>query len=90
MIAAFFYASYLNARHQADTLIAKIPERWGPYSSSFCLVRSITGRSGPSWDFSYESKEYFTTGPTTLNVKLTGEVTASNPSDILPRLKALP
>lgn len=87
---ALLYASYLQARRQADTLIAKIPERWEPYSCSFRPIRSITGRFGPSWDFAYEPKDYLPSGPITLNVSLTGEVMASNPSNILPRIKALP
>ena len=88
--AALLYASYEHARRQADALIAKIPERWSSYSSSFCCLRSRTGRWGLSWDFSYEPKDYSVVVPTTLNVTLTGRVTASNPADILPRLKALP
>ena len=88
--AALLYASYEHARHQADALIAKIPEQWHPCSSGLCCLRSRTGRWGLSWDFSYEPKDYFVVVPTTLNVTLTGRVTASNPTDILPLLKALP
>jgi len=88
--AALLYGSYEHARHQADALIAKIPEEWQPYSSGLCCLRSRTGRWGLSWDFSYEPKDYFVVVPTTLNVTLTGRVTASNPTDILPLLKALP
>lgn len=82
--------SFVRARTTADALIAKIPERWEPYSSRFCPIFSVTGRWGPSWDFSYEPRDYLPVGPTTLNVTLSGEVVASNPNDILPRLKALP
>jgi hypothetical protein len=88
-VASLLRASYVRARHRADALMARAPDRWTPYSSRLCLLRSLTGRRGLSWDFSYDSQDYFVVIPITLNVTLSGEVAASNPPDVLPKLAAL-
>ena len=89
LLAVLLCASYLHARAQADTLIAKIPQRFTPFRTHFCFFQSITGQRGPCWDFSYDPDD-FGVGPLTLAVTPTGEVVASNPFSTLAKIRALP
>ena len=80
------YGSYLHARSSAEALIARTDAPFIPLDARFTLIRSITGQPGPSWDFAFEPADSFVTSPVTIQVSITGEVIATNPRDVLPRL----
>ncbi|HEY3900103.1 MAG TPA: hypothetical protein VGM54_15955 [Chthoniobacter sp.] len=89
ILAAMVFASYACAHHQATALIARIPERFEPARSHFQLLRGLTGQRGPSWVFEFDSQDYFTDIPLSVEVSLTGEVRGTNPSDTLAKIRAL-
>ena len=88
--AVLLLASYLCARRTANALIAKIPEQWHPYGQRFEPLRSISGRPGPCWQFSFIPSDQLIDGPLTLEVSLIGRAFASNPPETLAKLQALP
>jgi hypothetical protein len=89
ILSALPVASYLRARSAADSLIAKVPEHWDQYSQGFALLRSMSGRWGPCWQFTFVPNAYVIDPPLTLEVTLTGQAFASNPPDALAKLRAL-
>jgi hypothetical protein len=87
--AMLLLASYLSARHTARALVLKSPEQWHPYSARFEPIRSLSGRLGPCWQFSFIPSDQFLDGPLTLEITLTGKAFASDPADALARLQEL-
>jgi hypothetical protein len=89
-VAVLFIGSYTHARARSDALVAKIPQPWERIGSRFCVIRSITGHYGPSWEFHYDPKNSFPVGPLTLQMSLLGRPIATNPPAALAALKTLP
>lgn len=90
VFGALVVGSFVRARGRSDALIERISEQWERTDTRLTVIRSITGRAGPSWDFSYEPVDSFVTGPLTVQMSLFGQPIATNPRNALAELQKLP
>ena len=80
--------SYSSAKDTANDLVRIIQDEnhYLLVGSRFSLFQSITGYTGPAWNFDYDPNN-FGVGDNTICVNLFGEAVASNPTDFLELLK---
>jgi hypothetical protein len=86
----FLLLSFSIAGSHSDALFAGRPEEFYRISSRLCLFHSITGHTGPSWEFTYDCRNLFISDPITVQMSFLGRPMASNPRDMLSKLHKQP
>jgi hypothetical protein len=82
--------SYSVAGSRSDALFAGPPEEFYRIRGRLCLFRSITGHARPSWEFAYDCKYIFMNSPITVQMSFFGHPIATNPRDMLSKLRKQP
>jgi hypothetical protein len=67
-------AGLLRGQRRADATMGQLDGHWIRVHTRFCPFGSTNGAPGPSWEISYEPRDFAITAPVTLSVGLSGRV----------------
>ncbi len=73
-LALLLAAGFLRGLRRADATMSQLEGHWVLVHTRFCPSGSDNGAAGPSWELSYEPRDFAITAPVKLSVGLSGRI----------------
>ena len=73
-LALLLAAGFLRGLRRADATMSQLQGHWVLVNTRFCPSGSDNGATRPSWELSYEPRDFAITAPVTLSVGLSGRI----------------
>jgi hypothetical protein len=73
-LALLLAAGFLRGLRRADATMSQLEGHWVLVHTRFCPSGSDNDATGPSWELSYEPRDFAITAPVTLSVGLSGRI----------------